>query len=262
MKVGILAGGRGTRLMSGGEAPPKALYEIGGMPIVWHIMQMYAVAGFREFVMLLGYKAQQIVDYFVHRLPFEGRDVSLTLDDTITRQFLTPGYHQSPWQIILCHTGLTAEKGERIRRMRTYVADDENFMVTYGDGVADIDLRRLVAFHLEHGKIATLAAVRSRSQFGHVDITGSGQVTEMRENPMLPGWINGGFFVFRREIFNWLEKDDTLETGCFRRLATAGELMAYCHEGFWTCMDTYKDNLRLNELWECNKAPWAVWRNS
>ena len=129
MKVGILAGGRGSRLMSGEEAPPKALYEIGGMPIVWHIMQMYAVAGFREFVMLLGYKAQQIVEYFVHRLPFEGRDVSLTLDDTITRQFLTPGYHQSPWQVILCHTGLTAEKGERIRRMRAYVADDENFMV-------------------------------------------------------------------------------------------------------------------------------------
>ena len=260
MKVGILAGGRGTRLMSGGEAPPKALYEIGGRPIVWHIMQMYAAAGFAEFVMLLGYKAQQIVDYFVHRLPFEGRDVSLTLGDSITRQFLSPGY-QSPWQVILCHTGLTAEKGERIRRMRAYVEDDENFMVTYGDGVADIDLQKLVEFHRSHGKIATLTAARSLSQFGHVDITGSGQVTEMRENPMLPDWINGGFFVFRREIFDWLEKDDPLETGCFRRLAAAGELMAYRHEGFWTCMDTYKDNLRLNEMWEHNNAPWAVWRN-
>ena len=140
MKVGILAGGRGTRLMSGEDAPPKALYEIGGMPIVWHIMQMYAVAGFREFVMLLGYKAQQIVEYFVHRLPFEGRDVSLMLDDTITRQFLTPDII-IPRQVILCHTGLTAEKGERIRRMRAYVENDEHFMVTYGDGVADIDFR-------------------------------------------------------------------------------------------------------------------------
>ncbi len=261
MKVGILVGGRGTRLTSGEEAPPKALYEIGGKPIVWHIMQMYAAAGFNEFILLLGYKAQEIVDYFVHRLPFQERDITLRIGDAIDRQFITP--HKEPFgKIILCHTGLDSEKGERIRRIQDYVREEENFMMTYGDGVADIDLRQLAAFHRAHGKIATLTAVRAKSQFGHVDISADGQVTELRENPLLPEWINGGFFVFRREIFNWLEKDDPLENGCFRRLAAEGQLMAYRHEGFWTCMDTYKDNLRLNEMWERNNAPWATWRNS
>jgi glucose-1-phosphate cytidylyltransferase len=261
MKVGILVGGRGTRLMSGEEAPPKALYEIGGRPIIWHIMQMFAAAEFNEFVLLLGYKAQEIVDYFVHRLPFEGRDISLQIGDAISRKFLTPG-QQALWEVILCHTGLNSEKGERIRRILSYVQGEENFMITYGDGVADIDLRQLAEFHRSHGKIATLTAVRAKSQFGHVDVSEDGQVLELRENPMLPEWINGGFFVFRKEIFNWLEKDDLLENGCFRKLAAAGQLRAYRHEGFWTCMDTYKDNLRLNEMWESNNAPWAVWRNS
>ncbi len=260
MKVGILVGGRGTRLTSGEEASPKALYEIGGKPIIWHIMQMYAAADFTEFVLLLGYKAEKIVDYFVHRLPFEDRDLSLQIGDTITRKFLSPG-QQSPWQVILCQTGLTSEKGERIRRMHTYVQDEENFMVTYGDGVANIDLQQLFHFHCSHGKIATLTAVRTKSQFGHLEISDQGLVSEMRENPMLPDWINGGFFVFHRKIFDWLERGDPLETGCFRRLAAAGQLMAYRHEGFWTCMDTYKDNLLLNEMWDRNNAPWALWRN-
>jgi len=135
-------------------------------------------------------------------------------------------------------------------------------MATYGDGLADVDLRGLLDFHRAHGKVATLTAIRARSQFGHVAMEAGGAVREMRENPLLPDWINGGFFVFRREIFDWLEPGDTLETGCFRRLAAAGELMAYRHEGFWACMDTYKDNLRLNELWERGEAPWAPRREA
>lgn len=255
MKVAILAGGRGTRLLGSEAAHPKALFEIGGRPIVWHIMNLYATAGYTDFLMLLGYKADEITDYFVNRLPFQGRDVRLTFGAEAP-QCLSAGAEEN-WTVTLCHTGRNSEKGERIRRIRKYVGDDENFMVTYGDGLTDLDLRKLLQFHQEHGKIATVTAIRARSQFGHLEVGEDGQVGEMRENPLLPDWINGGFFVFRREIFDCLEPNDPLETGCFRKLAAAGELMAYRHEGFWACMDTYKDNLRLNELWESGQAPWA-----
>lgn len=255
MKVAILAGGRGTRLLGGEDAHPKALFEIGGRPIVWHIMNIYAAAGMNEFLLLLGYKADEIIDYFVNRLPFQGRDLRLRVGGAAAPECLSGG--NSDWDVTLCQTGLNSEKGERIRRIEKYLGDDDCFMVTYGDGLTDLDPRVLADFHRSHGKIATLTAIRARSQFGHVEVGESGQVIEMRENPLLPDWINGGFFVFSRKIFECLEPGDTLETGCFRRLAAAGELMAYRHEGFWACMDTYKDNLRLNELWEHGQAPWA-----
>jgi glucose-1-phosphate cytidylyltransferase len=259
MQVAFLVGGRGTRLSGGDDSQPKALFEIGGRPIIWHIMKMYAAAGFRRYTMLLGYRAQDIVDYCVHRLPLEGRDMRVHVGDGVEPQFLDEGT-EGDWQITLCHTGLNTEKGERVRHLHPHLGSDEHFMVTYGDGLSDLNLRGLVDFHLSHGKVATLTAIRARSQFGHVQLADDGQVTQMQENPLLPDWINGGFFVFRREIFNWLEPGDTLETGCFRRLAEAGELMAYRHEGFWACMDTYKDNLRLNELWDSGQAPWAPGR--
>jgi glucose-1-phosphate cytidylyltransferase len=255
MKVAILAGGRGTRLLGGEASHPKALFEVGGRPIVWHIMNIYAAAGFTDFLMLLGYKADEITDYFVNRLPFQGRDVQLGFGGAAP-QCLSMGA-EADWSVTLCQTGLNSEKGERIRRIQRYLGDDENFMVTYGDGLTNLDLRALLDFHVSHGKIATMTAIRARSQFGHVEVGEDGQVREMLENPLLPDWINGGFFVFRREIFDCLEPNDTLETGCFRRLAAEGELMAYRHEGFWACMDTYKDNLRLNELWDSGQAPWA-----
>lgn len=255
MKIAILAGGRGTRLLGGESAHPKALFEVGGRPIIWHIMNIYAAAGMTDFLLLLGYKADEIVDYFVNRLPWQGRDVRLTLGNGVAPQFVHED-QATDWNVTLCHTGLDSEKGERIRQIRSHVADDDCFMVTYGDGLTDLDLGRLVAFHRESGKVATLTAVRARSQFGHVRLDETGTVTEMVENPALPDWINGGFFVFSREIFDWLEPNDPLETGCLRRLAAAGQLAAYRHEGFWACMDTYKDNLRLNELWESGLAPW------
>jgi glucose-1-phosphate cytidylyltransferase len=255
MKIAILAGGRGTRLLGGESAHPKALFEIGGRPIIWHIMNIYAAAGMTDFLLLLGYKADEIVDYFVNRLPFQGRDLHLTIGNGVEPQFV----HAEPapqWDVTLCHTGLNSEKGERIRRIRPHVQDDDCFMVTYGDGLIDLDLRVLADFHRASGRVATLTAVRARSQFGHVMLDEAGTVSEMVENPALPDWINGGFFVFSREIFDWLEPNDPLETGCLRRLAAAGQLAAYRHEGFWACMDTYKDNLRLNELWEAGQAPW------
>lgn len=256
MKVAILAGGRGTRLLGGESAHPKALFEVGGRPIIWHIMNIYAAAGMTDFLLLLGYKADEIVDYFVNRLPFQGRDLHLTIGNGIESHFARE--EEAPlWNVSLCHTGLDSEKGERIRRIRAEVEDDDCFMVTYGDGLIGLDLRVLVDYHRSCGKVATLTAIRARSQFGHVMLDDSGgTVTEMVENPLLPDWINGGFFIFSREIFDWLEPNDTLETGCLRRLAAAGQLAAYRHEGFWACMDTYKDNLRLNELWESGQAPW------
>lgn len=256
MKVAILAGGRGTRLLGGESSHPKALFEIGGRPIIWHIMNIYGAAGYRDFLLLLGYKADEVVDYFVNRLPFQGRDLRVKISEQASPELLDGG-PQTDWSVTLCHTGLDAEKGERIRMARKYLADDEDFMVTYGDGLIDLDPRVLMDFHRSHGKIATVTAIRARSQFGHVEVGENGQVRQMRENPMLPEWINGGFFVFNRRIFDCLEPNDPLETGCLRRLAEVGELMAYRHEGFWACMDTYKDNLRLNDLWDGGQAPWA-----
>lgn len=256
MKVAILAGGRGTRLLGGESSHPKALFEIGGRPIIWHIMNIYGAAGYRDFLLLLGYKADEVVDYFVNRLPFQGRDLRVKISEQASPELLDGG-PQTDWSVTLCHTGLDAEKGERIRMARKYLADDEDFMVTYGDGLIDLDPRVLMDFHRSHGKIATVTAIRARSQFGHVEVGENGQVRQMRENPMLPEWINGGFFVFNRRIFDCLEPNDPLETGCLRRLAEVGELMAYRHEGFWACMDTYKDNLRLNDLWDSGQAPWG-----
>ncbi|MEN6301275.1 MAG: sugar phosphate nucleotidyltransferase [Armatimonadia bacterium] len=256
MKVAILAGGRGTRLLGGESSHPKALFEIGGRPIIWHIMNIYGAAGYRDFLLLLGYKADEVVDYFVNRLPFQGRDLRVRISEQAAPELLDGG-PQTDWSVTLCDTGLEAEKGERIRKARKYLMDDEDFMVTYGDGLIDLDPRVLMDFHRSHGKIATVTAIRARSQFGHVEVAENGQVRQMRENPMLPEWINGGFFVFNRRIFDCLDPYDTLETGCLRKLAEIGELMAYRHEGFWACMDTYKDNLRLNDLWDSGQAPWA-----
>ena len=259
MKTAILAGGRGTRLADEQNVTPKVLYEIGNRPILWHIMKMFAQDGFDDFLLLLGHRAEQVVDYVVHRARYEGRDVQIELPSTGPARIIEEPLDTDRWRITLCHTGIDSEKGERLRRIRPYLAGEQDFMVTYGDGLADIDLRTLVEFHRSHGKTATLTAIRARSQFGHVKLADGGLVTEMDENPMLPELVNGGFMVFNQSIFDWLEPDDPLERGALRRLAEAGELMAYVHDGFWTCMDTYKDNLRLNELWATGAAPWKKW---
>ncbi|MFP3904596.1 MAG: sugar phosphate nucleotidyltransferase, partial [Armatimonadota bacterium] len=170
MKTAILVGGKGTRLFAEQTDMPKALYEIGNRPILWHIMKMYEAHGFREFLLLLGYKADKIVDYVLHRQPFEGRDVQVTLAKSRRPTIIDPDGEQPPWTISLCHTGLESPKGERIRRVRNYIGDDENFMVTYGDGLSDLDISDLVEFHKAHGKIATITAVRTDSQFGHLQL--------------------------------------------------------------------------------------------
>jgi glucose-1-phosphate cytidylyltransferase len=230
MKVVILCGGKGTRM--GNDELPKALFTIGNRPILWHIMNIYAHYGFSDFILCLGYEGNKIRDYFA-----KIRNLKITFVDT----------------------GLNTNTAGRISRIRNYIKE-EDFLATYGDGLADIGLLRLVNFHKSHQKIATITAVKPCSPFGIVGIDShTNTVTHFEEKPVLDHWINGGFFVFNRKIFNYLDKDDVLEKDTFRRLVRDRQLCAFKHRGFWKCMDTYKDSLELNELWKKNTASWKVW---
>jgi glucose-1-phosphate cytidylyltransferase len=231
MKVVILCGGKGTRM--GNEDLPKALFSIGGRPILWHIMSIYAYYGFKDFILCIGYNGNKIRDYFSNI---------------------------KKWKITFVDTGLDTNTGGRIKKAKEYIGGD-CFFATYGDGLADVNIPRLVNFHNKHKRIATLTAVKPRSPFGIIGIdTHSKSVTRFEEKPILDHWINGGFFVFNKEIFNYIKDGDILEKDSFTRLLKDKNLFAYKHKGFWECMDTYKDNLRLNELWAGNNAPWAIWK--
>ncbi len=263
MKVAILAGGKGIRLYGEGADQPKVLFQIGSRPIIWHIMKLYGSAAFNDFVILLGHKGDRIIDYFLHQAPYLDADVRVT--QTSKGMPVDVGvlnYTSEPWRVTLCRTGLDSSTGERVRQARQYLEGEETFMLTYGDSLGDIDIMELLAFHRSHGKIGTLTVVRARSQFGHVSAEDDGLVGGFEEKPQLPDWVNGGFFVFQNAIFDYLEPGDVLEQDCLPRLAAAGELMAYRHEGFWACMDTYKDTLMLNELWDSGQAPWWTWNDS
>lgn len=231
MQVVILCGGRGARMGHHTRSLPKPLIKIGQRPILWHIMKIYSFYGFNRFVLCLGYKKQKIEEYFSH----------------------TRG-----WHITFADTGLDTNTGGRIKRIEKYIEED-NFLATYGDGVADVNINRLIQFHNKNKKIATLTAVKPRSQFGIMDIEPDNTVKDFHEKPVLTHWVNGGFFVFNRRIFKYLEKDDILERKPFHRLSKDRELVAYKHHGFWECMDTYKDNLELNQAWKSAAAPWALW---
>lgn len=259
MKVALFVGGRGMRLLGEESAVPKALYQIGGRPIVWHIMRMFMAAEMDQFVLLLGHRGDMIADYFIHRAPYEGADVRVSGGRPGPPEVETIGRRQEQWHVTLCPTGADTEKGERLRKARAHLQDAPDFIATYGDGLSDMDLRALADFHRSHGKLATVTAVRVRSQWGHLDVAEDGLVNRLIEKPAMEQWVNGGFFVFKREVLDLLEPDDTLESNCLPRLAQMGQLMAYRHEGFWTAMDTYKDNLALNELWDSGRAPWKTW---
>lgn len=233
MKVIILCGGKGTRLKEHTEFLPKPLIEIGNRPILWHIMKIYSACGFRHFILCLGYKGKMIEDYF--KRPLEEK-----------------------WNIEFVDTGEETPTGGRIKRVESLIRDDL-FMATYGDGVADIDIQKLLEFHKDHGKIGTLAAANPPSQFGILNLNGDGQVRKFQEKPPLDQWINGGFFVFQKNFFDYLGENDILEQKPLERLASEGQLMAFKHEKFWKCMDTYKDTEQLNRIWIVGKAPWKTW---
>jgi len=256
VEVVIFVGGRGTRMSAREPAIPKALYEIGGRPIVWHVMQLYQAAGHRDFVLPLGYQGSEIVRYFSDRPPYLDADFLLEIDGEERRATYLAGQSER-MNLKFVRTGVETGKGERLRQIADYI-EGETFFATYGDGLADIDLKALLEFHRRHGRIATLTAVRARSQFGHVDIGDNGAVLNMEEKPPLPGWINGGFFVLERRLFDHLRPDEELEPDCFPRLAADGELGAFVHEGFWACMDTDKDYVTLDQMCRSGRPPWQT----
>ncbi len=229
----ILCGGRGTRLQEHTQAIPKPLVEIGGMPIVWHVIQLYAVHGFRRFLLATGYRRESIERFAAAEEWPEG--VSVECVDT----------------------GLDTPTGGRLKLLESQLAGEELFCVTYADGLADVDLGALLSFHGEHGALASMTVVRPQLQFGVTQLAADGRVTGFREKPKSEHWINGGFFCFSRPVLDRLELDSVLEREPLERLAATGELRAHPHEGFWKCMDTYKDALALNDLWTAGKAPWA-----
>ena len=257
MKVVILAGGKGTRLAEETDLIPKPMVEIGGTPILWHIMQHYAHHGFKEFVLALGYKSE-VVKRFL--LDYRTATESLTLDLQTGRTELIGGVEETlNWTVHLLETGLETMTGGRLQRSLPLIGD-ETFMMTYGDGVSDIDLGRLVEFHRSHGRLATVSIVRPTSLYGHMQLEGD-LVTEFLEKPqVLSSWINGGFFVLEPGIAPYLGGDAMpWEREPLARLAADGQLAAYRHDGFWQCMDSLRDKRFLESLWETGEAPWIVW---
>lgn len=254
MKTVILAGGLGTRLAEETETKPKPMVEIGGRPILWHILKHYAHHGLREFVLALGYKGEAIKRWCLDQQALGG-DMTVDLAAaSVTRRGPPP----EDWRVHLVDTGTHTLTGGRVKRLEALLRD-QTFMVTYGDGVSDVDLTNLLAFHRAHGRLATLTAVRPPARFGGLVLDGE-QITRFTEKPQAgEGWINGGFLVFEPGVFEHLRHDSSLEADVLEGLAAAGQLMAWRHEGFWQCMDTLRDKRLLEGLWERGRAPWKVW---
>ncbi len=255
MKIAILAGGLGSRLAEETEIKPKPMVEVGGEPLLWHVMKIYAHYGFDDFVVALGYKGEQIKRWMVDYCSLSS-DLTVQLGDG--RVTVHEGERED-WTVNLIDTGQGTATGGRIKRLARHVGDG-TFMLTWGDGVADIDIPALLAFHRSHGKLATLTAARPPARFGHMELDG-GKVTEFSEKPQTgEGWINGAFFVLEPEIFDYIDGDETQwEREPLEKLAKDGELMAYRHYGFWQCMDTLRDRKLLESLWASEQAPWKLW---
>lgn len=257
MKVVILAGGYGTRISEESHLKPKPMIEIGDMPIIWHIMKTYSHYGFNEFVICLGYKGHMIKEYFsnyyLHRS-------DITLDFTDHNSMTVLNNVSEPWKVTLVDTGLNTYTGGRVKRIRKYIGN-EPFMLTYGDGVSDININQLVEFHMNSGKMATISTVQLGGRFGVVDINENSVITNFREKTQEDsGWINGGYMVLEPSIFDLIEGDQTIfERYPLEEAAKKGELNAFKHHGFWQCMDTLREKILLEDLWQNQKAPWKVW---
>jgi len=258
MKVVILAGGFGTRISEESHLKPKPMIEIGERPILWHIMKIYASHGFNDFIICLGYKGYSIKEYFAHYFLHEA---DVTFDFRNHNQRMVHNHSAEPWTVTLVNTGLETMTGGRAKRVKDYI-DNEPFMLTYGDGVADVDIKALVAYHKSHGKLATVTSIQPAGRFGALDLDEANLVHGFKEKPKGDGaWINGGFFVLQPEVLDYIEGDSTiLEREPLEGLARDGQLVAYKHGGFWQPMDTLRDKTHLEELWKSGKAPWKNWR--
>ena len=252
MKVVLLAGGFGTRISEYTDLLPKPMIPIGGKPILWHIMQRYAHFGHKDFYIALGYKAEVVKDYFLN-YPALNSDFTVNLK---TGKVQPHKVDEIDWDITLVDTGLNTMTGGRVKRLSKFIGDD-TFLLTYGDGVSDIDLNKLLEFHQSHGKMITVSAVRPNARFGELELD-KGRVTSFKEKPQLhDGWINGGFFVIEPTFLNFIEGDETLlEREPLEVAANMGELMAYPHDGFWHCMDTKRDHELLDGIWKSGNIPW------
>ncbi|OCA83306.1 glucose-1-phosphate cytidylyltransferase [Bacillus sp. FJAT-27225] len=257
MKVVILAGGFGTRISEETHTIPKPLITIGDHPILWHIMKIYSTYGFNDFVICLGYKGYKIKEFFLNYL-LNHSDFSIDLSNS--DKPVIYNHSSEPWKVTLIDTGQNTLTGGRIKRIQQYIGD-EPFMLTYGDGLADINVKDLLDFHKSHGKLATVTAIQPEGRFGSLHITEGDSVSKMQEK--LPGdgmWVNGGFFICQPEVFGYIEGDQTIfEREPLETLASSGELVAFKHRGFWQPMDTLKEKRELDQLWQSNKAPWKKW---
>ena len=255
MKVVILAGGLGSRLSEETTLRPKPMVEIGGKPILWHIMNTFSAHGINEFVIALGYKHEVVKEYFLN---FYALNNDVSVDLATGKAKFHNGKHPD-WKIHLVNTGLYTQTGGRVRRLRAWLDKDDTFMLTYGDGVADLNIQALLEFHRSHGKLATVTTVRSPARFGRIGFSGD-QVLDFYEKPEnSEGWINGGYFVLSRKAIDYIDSDETVwEREPIERLAREGQLMGYRHYGFWSCMDTLKEKNMLEELWKTGNAPWKV----
>jgi glucose-1-phosphate cytidylyltransferase len=257
MKVVLLAGGFGTRLSEETDIKPKPMVEIGGKPILWHIMKLYSHYGYNEFVILLGYKGYYIKEYFANYFLHQS---DVTLDITNGKMEVLNNSSE-PWKITLLDTGLDSMTGGRIKRAQDFIGD-ETFMLTYGDGVSDINIEELVKFHKLHGKAMTMTSAQPEGRFGALNIEENGNVSSFLEKPKGDGgWINAGFFVCEAKVFNYITEGDStvFEQAPLQNLAKDGEIFTFKHEGFWKPMDTLRDKIKLNELWQSNNAKWKVW---
>lgn len=262
MKVVILAGGKGTRISEESYLKPKPMIEIGDMPILWHIMKIFSFYGYNEFIICCGYKGYMVkeyfADYFLHMS-------DVTFDFTKGNEMIIHSNVAEPWKVTLIDTGEETMTGGRIKKIQAYVPKGESFLLTYGDGVSDVNISQLIEYHRKKGKLATITAVQPSGKFGMLDIIENGEVTKFLEKPQGDGgWINGGFMVLDYEVFSYLSSDEMLvfEKEPLEKLAKDGQLNAYKHKGFWKPMDTIRDKEQLNVMWETKNAPWKIWEES
>ena len=259
MKVVILAGGKGTRISEESQMKPKPMVEIGGKPILWHIMKLYSYYGFHEFVICCGYKGQMIKEYFIHYYVNQS-DSTFLLQN---KEIVVHKVSTEPWKVTLANTGLSTLTAGRILKIRDYIGKDEEFFLTYGDGVSDVNIPALLKFHHEHGKIATITATQPEGRFGAIKIDGDGIIESFKEKARKDqSWVNAGFMVLNKEVFDYLgDGSEMLEASPFERMAAEGQMAAYSHPGFWSPMDTVHDRDYLEKLWDSGEAPWKVWGN-